>query len=329
MGSVLSVGMIGAGNIARGHVRGIQENDNIRLAAVMDIVAEPAESLAAENDARAYTNLDDLLNDGDVEAVHVCSIHKAHVEQVVAAAEAGKHVLVEKPMALSVAECDRMIAACERAGVVLMVGQVMRHYPVNLKAKALIQEGAIGEVGHMIRRRYSYFNPPGRSWYLDLELGGVCVLYCFGPHEYDILPWYIDSPVVKVYAQGSESTELYKGQKDTYSAMMTHADGAVSVLTQTVVTHTSAHDTYVMGSEGSIWMTNRELKVNGEDVELEETSRVGMPNQIREFAGCCLNGTVPDANGRSVRQTMAMIEATQLSAERNEPVLLSEFDTDA
>ena len=107
----------------------------------------------------------------EVEAVHVCSIHKVHAEQVVAAARAGKHVLVEKPMALSVAECDRMIAACEDVpGVVLMVGQVMRHFPVNLRVRSLIQEGAIGEVGHMIRRRYGNFDPPDRSWYLDLEL---------------------------------------------------------------------------------------------------------------------------------------------------------------
>ena len=327
MADVLSVGMVGAGNIAGGHVRGIEANDNIRLAAVMDIDAGRAEALAGANGARAYTDLNALLNDPDVDAVHVCSIHKAHVEQVVAAAQAGKHVLVEKPMALSVAECDRMIAACETAGVVLMVGQVMRHYPVNLKAKEMIQAGAIGRVGHMIRRRYSNFDPPGRSWYLDLDLGGICVLYCFGPHEYDILPWYIDSPVVKVYAQGSESTERYKGQNDSYSMIMTHQNGTVSTLTQTVVTHTSAHDTYVMGSEGSIWMTNQKLMVNGEEVPIEETARVGMPNQIGEFANCCLNGTVPDANGRSVRHTMAMIEASKLSAERDVPVFLAEFDT--
>ena len=325
MAEFLSVGIIGAGNVAQGHVRGIEANDTIRLAAVMDIDAGRAEAFANEHGARAYSGLDDLLNDPDVDAVHVCSIHKAHVEQVVAAAQAGKHVLVEKPMALSVAECDCMIAACETAGVVLMVGQVMRHFPVNLKVKEMIQAGAIGRVGHMIRRRYSNFDPPGRSWYLDLELGGICVLYCFGPHEYDILPWYIDSPVVKVYAQGSESTERYKGQNDSYSMIMTHEGGTVSTLTQTVVTHTSAHDTYVMGSEGSIWMSNQKLMVDGEEVPVEGTSKVGMPNQIGEFADCCLNDHVPDANGRSVRHTMAMIEATKLSAERDAPVFLAEF----
>lgn len=326
MADILSVGLIGAGNVAQGHMRGIAENDNICLVGVMDIDGDKAEAFVGEHGGRAYTQLDELLNDPEVDAIHVCSIHKAHAEQVIAAARAGKHVLVEKPMALTVAECDAMVAACEDAGVLLMVGQVMRHFPVNLKARALIRDGVIGQVGHMIRRRYSNFDPPGRSWYLDLNLGGVCVLFCFGPHEFDILPWYIESPVVKVYAQGSESTALYKGQKDSYSMIMTHQNGAVSVLTQTVVTHTSAHDTYVMGSEGSMWMTNGKLMVNGEEVTVENTAKVGMVNQIHEFADCCLNGKQPDATGRSVRHTMAMIEAAKLSAERDEPVFLSEFD---
>ncbi len=125
-----------------------------------------------------------------------------------------------------------MIEAAEEAGKILMVGQVMRYYPVNRKIKQLISEGAIGKVGHLIRRRYSYFDTskPGSGnarWYMDLKIGGICVLYCFGPHEYDILHWYINSPVKQIYAQGTESTEIYKGQKDSYTAIMTHENGAV------------------------------------------------------------------------------------------------------
>ena len=89
----------------------------------------------------------------------------------------------------------------------------MRHFPVNLRVKALIQEGAIGEVGHMIRRRYGNFDPPDRSWYLDLELGGVCVLYCFGPHEYDILPWYIDSPWLRYIRRAVKARSDTRGKR--------------------------------------------------------------------------------------------------------------------
>jgi predicted dehydrogenase len=331
MSDVLSAGMIGAGGIAQSHMQAIQANDNIRLVAAMDVVPERAQAAVEKYGGVAYTNMDDLLGDKDVEAVHVCTPHSLHVDQVVAAAKAGKHVIVEKPMALTVQECDRMIEACEEAGKILMVGQVMRYYPVNHKIRDMIAEGAIGKVGHLMRRRYGYFDttrPDSHypNWYLDLKVGGICVLYCFGPHEYDILPWYLNSPVTEVYARGSESTELYHGQKDSYTAIMTHANGAISVLSQSVVCHFGAHDQYIIGSEGSMMMSGQKLMLNGKEVPVEDSSGGGMQNQIREFAECCLEGREPDASGRSVRHTMAVIEAAKHSAERCAPVKVSEFD---
>ena len=333
MSDVLSVGVIGAGGIARSHMNAIKVNDNIQMVAVIDVDADRAGAAAEEFGANAYTDIEPLLANPQVEAVHVCTPHALHADQVVAAAEAGKHVLVEKPMALTLADCDRMIDACDQAGKILMVGQVMRYYPVNRTIQKMIADGEIGQVGHLIRRRYSYFNPTpagsgSRHWYLDLEMGGICVLYCFGPHEYDILHWYLNSPVAQVYAQGSESTDLYRGQKDSYTTMMTHENGAVSVLSQTVVSHTSAHDQYIVGSEGSMMLTGDKLTVNGEEVSVEGSSREGMSNQIREFATCCLQDREPDASGHSVRHSMAVIEAAKLSAERNVPVQMSELDRD-
>jgi len=331
MSDVLSVGVIGAGGIAQSHMRAIEENDNIRLAAAMDVDAGRAEAAAQKYGARAYTSVEELLNDPEVEGVHVCTPHSFHGEQVVAAAKAGKHVIVEKPMALTVQECDDMIRASEAAGKVLMVGQVMRYYPVNRMIRKLIAEGEIGTVGHLLRRRISYFDTTKPDshyprWYLDLEIGGICVLYCFGPHEYDILPWYLNSPVKEVFAKGTESTELYKGQKDSYTAVMTHENGAVSVLSQSVVSHSSAHDQYIIGSKGSMMLAGQKLMLNGKEVQIEGSSGEGMKNQIREFAECCLEGREPDASGRSVRHTMAVIEAAKQSAERNETVQVSEFD---
>ena len=331
MADKISVGTIGAGGIARAHIAAMKGIDNIRLSAVMDVDFSRAEEVARENKAKAYGNLDDLLADSDVDAVIVCSPHNVHGEQVVASAKAGKHVLVEKPMALTLKECDDMIQACESAGKILMVGQVMRHFPVNKAIKKMIAEGEIGDVGHMIRRRYSYFNTllPGAvygRWYLDLKIGGICVLYCFGPHEYDILHWYLDSPIVEVYSQGTESTELYKGQKDSYTSVMKHKNGAVSVLTQTVVSHVGAHDQFIIGSKGSMFQSGDKLLLNGKEVAVEGSSSQGMQLQLKEFAECCLTGRQPDANGRSVRHTMAVIESAKQSAERNKPVLVSEFE---
>ena len=108
--------------------------------------------------------------------------------------------------------------------------------------------------------------------------------------------------------------------------MMTHENGAVSVLSQTVVCHTSTHDQYIVGSTGSMMLTGEKLTVNGKEVSAEGSSREGMSNQIREFATCCLEDREPDASGHSVRHSMAVIEAAKLSAERNAPVQMSEFE---
>ena len=325
MGDTLSVGVIGAGVIGRDHMREIDEVSCIRLAAVMDVDADHAQTSAKEFRAKAYMTLEDLLEDPEVEAVHVCTPHTQHVRPVVAAAEAGKHVLVEKPMALTLQDCDRMIAASEVAGTILMVGQTLRCDPAHLRVRELIAAGAIGEVGHVMMRWYDYFDPsrPGNpygSWYLDRELGGICVLHTFGPHVFDILPWLIRSPVVRVYAQGSEGAELFRGQRDSYSTTMTHENGTVTSLSQTVISDTDEYDIHCVGSTGSIMLTGRTVVVNGEKPGTDFPIGENLRTEIREFASCCLEGRTPDANGHSVRHTMVVIEAAKQSAERNEVV---------
>ena len=331
MADVLATAVVGAGVIGAEHIGAVEANDNVRLAAVMDVDAARAQQVAAEHGSRAFTDLAALLADDEVQAVHICTPHALHDEQVLAALAAGKHVLVEKPMSLTPQGCDAMLAAQEAAGKVLMVGQVMRYFRVNLRIRELIADGAIGTVGHLMRRRLAYFSEATagiwyRPWYLDPKQGGQCLLHAFGPHEYDILHWYIDSPVVEVYARGTESTELYRGQPDSFTTLMTHECGAVSVLSQSAVSRASAHDTHIIGSEGSISLVGATLSVNGERVDVENGTATGMTDQIREFADCCLTGREPDASGRSVRHTMAVIEAARLSSERGEAVQVAELD---
>jgi phthalate 4,5-cis-dihydrodiol dehydrogenase len=237
MGETLSVAVIGVGVIGQEHMQVIDAADELRLVAVMDIDSDHARAAAEQFKATAHTTLQDLLEDPEVEAVHVCTPHTQHVEPVVAAAEAGKHVLVEKPMALTLHDCDRMIEACDTADRILMVGQSLRCDPAHLKVKELIAAETIGDVGHIMMRWYDHFDPtqpenPYGEWYLDPALGGNCLLHTFGPHVFDILPWILDSAVVRVYAQGSASTELYRGQKDSFSTTMTHENGTISLLSE-------------------------------------------------------------------------------------------------
>lgn len=325
MSDVLAVGIVGAGQIAGSHLAAIAGLPNMRVAAVMDVDRARAESAAAPHRARAYTTFDALLDDEAVQAVHICTPHHLHADQAVRSAETGRHVLVEKPMALTVADCDRMIAASERANRILMVGQVMRYYPRHRQVRAMLADGAIGTVGHLARRRYSYFDTRGPqsaygAWYMDPTQAGNSVLYSFGSHEYDILHWFLGSPIVRVYAQGSVSDVLCPGEKDSISALLTHASGAVSLVSQSVVSRGGGADQVIIGSAGTITLQGRTLQLDGEEVPVAGSDGDGMSNQVAEFAACCLEGREPDASGRSVRHTIGVLEAVQRSLACHEPV---------
>ena len=116
----IGLAMIGCGQIARAHLRAIEENPHAKLTAAMDVIEERAIETAEKYDARAYTSVEDALNDANVDAVVLPLPHHLHHPVTIQAAEAGKHILVEKPMALNLDEARQMVDAAESAGVKLI-----------------------------------------------------------------------------------------------------------------------------------------------------------------------------------------------------------------
>ena len=316
----MRVAIAGTGQIARLHVQAMAKVPELELVGVYDVDAARAEAFGREFGARVFASYDDLLAAPDVEAVHICTPNYLHADQAVAASAAGKHVFVEKPMALSLPDCDRMIAAAEAAGRVLMVGHMMRYQPANQAVRRLIREGAVGEVKHLVRHRFCNFDAANawfRPWYSDRRSVGSCVLHGWGPHDLDLLVWYLDSPGVRVYAQGTQSAELYRDQCDTYSLIINHAGGAVSALSISNSSHSNSVEQFIIGTGGSIRVTGGKVWLNGAEVPVEGSAADGMPNEFAEFARCCREGGTPDADGRSSRRTMAVVEAALESAETN------------
>src|SRR5437764_2672034 len=142
---VVRFGIIGCGFMGRTYAACLTRHTaGTRLMAVAGGSRAPA--LASEFDVVAEPSVEALMSRPDIDAVIIASPHSAHLPQTQAAAAAGKHVYVEKPMARSIAECDAMSAACRGAGVHLAVNKVLRFREAPRAAKALIDEGAIGEV---------------------------------------------------------------------------------------------------------------------------------------------------------------------------------------
>ncbi len=142
----LNIGIIGGGRISDMHAPGYARSSDARIFAVCDVRRETAERRAAEWGAeRAYSDYHELLADPDIHAVEIIVPHHLHRNICVDACRAGKHVSVQKPMALSVSECNDMISAAREAGVKLKVFENFVFYPPYVKAKQLIDDGAIGE----------------------------------------------------------------------------------------------------------------------------------------------------------------------------------------
>jgi UDP-N-acetyl-2-amino-2-deoxyglucuronate dehydrogenase len=160
----LRIGLIGLGEIAyksTGHV--LQCTEKVEMVAGMDPVPEMATSYEAEFGIPCSTSLDSVLENPDVDAVVISTPHHLHVPLGIQAAEAGKHVIVEKPMATTLADADALIAACKKAGVLCSSKEGgVRYQPATAKAKELIDQGAIGDV--MATQVFGASNKPVSYW---------------------------------------------------------------------------------------------------------------------------------------------------------------------
>lgn len=190
-------GMLGSGYMAQIHAAAIESDPALmRLLAVAG--GSRAESFAAEHGVAAELSAEALLARPDIDAVVVATPHTSHLPLVVASARAGKHICLEKPMGLSVAECDQMIAACDAAGVQLSLAKVSRWLEAIRVGYDLIRSGAAGDlVSIHVHRLFAGY--PHSGWPLDPAEGGAWLDW--GSHGCDIVRWYAGSEPTLVSAR--------------------------------------------------------------------------------------------------------------------------------
>ncbi len=184
-------GILGCGDVARRRVAGaIADDPDSRLLAACRRNGTALEQFCSDFGVdRGYTDEADLIGDADIDAVYIATPVDRHLEQTLACAAVGKHVLCEKPMAMSVEECDRMIAACEASGVRLGLAYYRRFYPVVERIRDLVGEGRIGKVFSITAVTATPFAfTPGDDgyWRVVLEEGGGGALMDIGSHRLNL-----------------------------------------------------------------------------------------------------------------------------------------------
>ena len=228
-------GIVGMGDIAtRVTAPAMAEASNNRLVVVMRRDLDRARELARESGApRAYGTVGEVLEDDEIDAVYVATPAHAHAGQTIQAAEHGKHVLCEKPMALNAEEGERMVQACDANGVKLMVRYYQRFNRRHRKIKELLNAGEIGRVT-AVRLNFSSFNPdePG-AWRQAPELGGGGNLMDCGSHCVDLIR-YMVGEVTQVSAM--VDTLAFDYPVDDTATMLLKLDGGAQAV---VTTHWS------------------------------------------------------------------------------------------
>jgi predicted dehydrogenase len=204
----LRVAIVGCGRISDLHQLGYRGREDAKIVAVCDTNKSQAKKKAREwGVEKVYGKYKDVLSDKEVDAVELLTPHHLHCPMTVQAAEAGKHISVQKPMALCAAEADEMIAAANKAGVVLRVYETFVFYPPAVRAKEMIDAGEIGDI-RVIRMHVSTgtgdtaWKVPLSSWVWRLnekQCGGGPLVFDHGYHLFS-LGYYLGGPVEKVYA---------------------------------------------------------------------------------------------------------------------------------
>ncbi|MEO6726165.1 MAG: Gfo/Idh/MocA family oxidoreductase [Blastocatellia bacterium] len=321
--NTLRWGLIGCGDISRKRVApALRDLETCELVAINRSRVDMAESFAREFGARRWhQDWRELIADNEVDAVYIATPVYLHAEQTIAAAEAGKHVLCEKPMAMNVAECDRMIAACQANDVQLGIAYYRHFYPVLLRVKEIIASGEIGKPVLAQVNAFEGFNPqPGedRYWLLEKAKAGGGPMMDFGCHRIEILLNLFGTirRTKSIVGRTLFEREVEDTCVASFELVSKESDVPMqAVLTVSHATFESKDTVDIFGSEGSVHipvLNHGELRIKtaaGERTEqhLPHTN-IHLP-LIEDFAQAMINKREPKVGSAIGREVARIGEA--------------------
>ena len=332
---MLGWGLVGASNIAREWmIPAIAAQPDSRVAAVFGSDPARAARYAAENGVpRAHATLEDLLADPDVQVVYVSTTNDKHQEQAIAAARAGKHVLCEKPLALSVAGAREMLATCREAGVVLGTNHHLRNAVTHRTMRRLVADGAIGRP-LAARVFHAVFLPPHlQAWRIDRPEAGGGVVLDITVHDADTLRFVLgDADVEEVTAFTASQGMATAGLEDAVMGVMRFGNGVLAQFHDAFTIRHTGTGFEVHGEEGSLIardvMTQRPIGTvvlrrgaDEEAVVLDEPNNL-YERSVRMFNAAARGEGEPAATGEDGVKSLAIALAVRESAATGRAVVV-------
>ena len=278
--------------------------------------SELAASFARDVGARRWH--DDwraLVADPEITAVYVATPVHLHAEQTIAAAEAGKHVLCEKPMAMTTGECDRMLAACRASGVTLGIAYYRRFFPAVIRVKEIIASGEIGQPVFAQMNAFERFDPePGhpRAWLLQPSMAGGGPMKDFGCHRIEVLLNLFGE--VRQTAALTANVVFARNVEDTAAVLLRFVDGPCASVTVTHAAHERQDTLQIFGTRGSTHIEDLNAGVVRVQTGTERTEPYPpAPNVhqplVADFVDAVLTGRQPAVTGETGRAVAAIEDA--------------------
>lgn len=250
----VQAGIIGYGpafNMGLNHSTAINSIEGLQVTAVCDLDSERLEAAREElGDIKTYSKVADVAADPDIQLVIVILPHNLHCEVAVACLGAGKHVVVEKPMAISIDECTQMIEAAKKRSLMLSVFHNRRWDGDFNAIKDIIEQGYIGEVFHLEAHSGGY-RPPGTSWRSEKAVCGGA-FYDWGAHFVDWVLHLIPSPITTVSGQFQKRVWGHVTNEDHVEAYIKFASSAVAHVELSSIAAAGKPRWYILGTKGAI-----------------------------------------------------------------------------
>ena len=341
----LRIGILGAGWFGReAHVKNLLKLDGVDVVAASSRSRESrtaVEELVGD-DLQTFADWHDVLAVDGLDAVIVALTNDVHHDAAVKAFESGLHVLAEKPLGLTIAECDDVIAASKAAGKVLQVGHEMRHQALYQEMKSMIVGGQIGDPRVMWCREYRGPMRPG--WRSSEAVTGGMLLEknC---HHFDLFNWMMDADPVRVFAMGGRDVLTDRELLDNAQVLVEYTDGRRAVLEICLFAPSGGDcEIGVVGSLGRIDTKNQAIRmdfvgfedgkswskeVSDPDDEAgfqDASGRVdrGIKAELEHFVECCRTGASPLNDGPSARMNVSVCLAAQESIRTGQPVMIDD-----
>ena len=325
----LKVGIIGLGGIARSHCDAIATLDDVEVVAVADLFEEKRrEYMEKYGIPRGYKTHTELLQDDDVDAVAVVLGHQLHHQLTVDACDAGKHVLVEKPMAISLQQCDDMIAAAAANNVKLMVGLSQHFHGTSIKAKEILDSGELGPLVTVISYMSKRWSHASRRPQYRSRFHGGGMWLTNGVHMVDKVTWFMASQAVSITASIGTRCH-YQAADDSATAYIRYKNGlGASVIVVGYADGGPNHDCQVICANGSLRFSEHGEKFiqvgrgdRWEDVPFDDPPS-GMHHEWKSFTEAIEKDIEPPTHGEYGRHIMEILFAGEESAITGKEVVL-------